>query len=451
MSSNVAAKEAMQSGEYLVAYELYSEQLAQQFKDGTGANERATTLINRAIATRRLDQPAIALYDAQRASLICTENATRAKAIYHAAFCCFEGSSLEDAQNFANLCIRIATENKWNSIVANMKKLKDSIRNERNNPENQVYGPGMISFSLKSLQWDKLSSYKNLESEEVIARINEQAGIISNGAVEVKVTPNRGRGLFACKNIRHNAFTEKPVIGCIFKLNKKLYCHQCASNIVPESALKCSNCELLFCDSVCYRKAMESYHPILCNNEIPPENSCLASLEDSTAVSSLWILAAIKVFAEAKMKGITPVEVDSMKDLCVANCEEKLYFPKTPVFTNYSQLLKHLDISEEDPQFQFWHFMAVQWRLLSNTFGQGDITKGAKFLLGGLITYANHRCLVNNANFVNNTIVAKKRIKPKQEIVISYLPDTEYGPSRNAHLGLYGIQCSCSLCNKTDG
>eukprot|EP00012_Vannella_robusta_P004535 CAMPEP_0206204002 /NCGR_PEP_ID=MMETSP0166-20121206/13239_1 /ASSEMBLY_ACC=CAM_ASM_000260 /TAXON_ID=95228 /ORGANISM="Vannella robusta, Strain DIVA3 518/3/11/1/6" /LENGTH=119 /DNA_ID=CAMNT_0053623495 /DNA_START=187 /DNA_END=542 /DNA_ORIENTATION=- len=113
------------------------------------------------------------------------ENATRAKAIYHAAFCCFEGSSLEDAQNFANLCIRIATENKWDTIVANMKKLKDSIRNERNNPENQVYGPGMISFSLKSLQWDKLSSYKNLESEEVIARINEQAGIISNGAVEV--------------------------------------------------------------------------------------------------------------------------------------------------------------------------------------------------------------------------------------------------------------------------
>jgi len=166
-------------------------------------------------------------------------------------------------------------------------------------------------------------------------------------------------------------------------------------------------------------------------------------LSKCTDVASLMILTIVKVFAEAKQNGITPVEVDCVKDLCVHNSPVEFIDPAG--MKVYENILSMLQIENGNPSYEFWHYVAVHQRVGANAFANGTIESGAGSALAGFFANANHHCVEFNAAVADRVEILKD-IEKGGEVINCYISDTVKGTERESLLLSYNIKCECSIC-----
>ena len=145
----------------------------------------------------------------------------------------------------------------------------------------------------------------------------------------------------------------------------------------------------------------------------------------------------------------------SIRDWCVAESGTRSFHHVAAMFQSYELTLSLLDIPENDPKFEFWHYLATMQRLMANFFSAGVMCsgRGAVVVVGGLTTIANHQCGARaNAANRNWSLRATRGIRKDDQILVSYISDTLQGPGRGLLLEtVYGIRCHCpSCCNREE-
>jgi len=293
------------------------------------------------------------------------------------------------------------------------------------------------------IPWDDLATTDNLHSPESVGRLNDITQKLSKGAFIVTLG-RFGREMRATRKIKKGEqFPVAPHLSFSYNIDTATICGHCSENI-PASVRdlhRCNECGIPFCSPECFEEAMSRYHVPLCG--VPVTEVLDWYLSQCTEVPSLMILNILKVFAEAKHKGITPVEVDCVRDLCVNNSPVEYIDPVG--LQVFSCILSMLKIETGDPNYEFWHYIGVHQRISANCFGNGDLASGACTTLPGFICNANHDCVRYNAQ-VNDQIDIVKDIEKDEEVLVCYISETLKGVERESVLLSYNIRCECSIC-----
>jgi len=440
----MSTSEAEKAG-YLEEYRKFSDQYKEHWENKSPPRVLSQALLNRIRMTLKLEQHSIAFYDLSttfmgllNSSSLLVDDPDDQEMLLNfwflltsAAFGC---GLYPNAKEMAERAEPLA-QDRPEMLAQILQMKKKSIENI-----SECYG---ACRSHMRIPWDDLASNENLHSPECVARLNETALKLSDGTFTVQLG-RYGRELRAARYIKKGeSFSLAPHLSSTFNIDTSTICYHC-SEFIPKADRGthcCPDCGAIFCSSRCLDEAIGRYHVPLCG--IPVMEFFDWYFSQCTEISSLMILTILKVFAEAKFKGITPVEVDCVRDLCVHNSPVEYIDPVgMQVFAGILQLL---NIENGDPNYEFWHYIAVHQRIGANCFGNGEIATGAGSALAGYLSNANHDCLRNNVK-VAERIEVTKDIKKGEEVLNFYIPKSVRGIERESLLLGYNIRCECRIC-----
>ncbi|GES91390.1 MYND domain protein [Rhizophagus clarus] len=261
-----------------------------------------------------------------------------------------------------------------------------------------------------------------------------------------------------------------------------------------EESYRCPNhsCEESFCNERCYNLAKDLYHSEICGKFI--ENLINYSQTRKGDVRNNNILLILKLFAIAKKRNICPLDIEEIKHFTrhhstPHNLENhELWdadFEKV-----YLEILKILDISIYDLNFDFWIFITLIATIGANAFGGPAINSSSSEYniasIYSLISLFNHNCKNNiegqlllrelskseSVTIIDDfkelrrlsssighhsyrmTIMANNDIKKGEQLFLSYCDsDGNNKEARHMHLlRTYGFLCYCNRCKgESDG
>ncbi|CAG8530668.1 9791_t:CDS:1 [Dentiscutata erythropus] len=235
------------------------------------------------------------------------------------------------------------------------------------------------------------------------------------------------------------------------------------------------NCTEIFCNKQCFDLAMEQYHPALCGKNLQTFLYFLCQNKSGNGDPNPLFL--LKIFAYAKIRNISPLEIQEIKYLAQYKPnfrnikkygimkEMETYLPSI-YFDFYFLTLEILEISQYDIRYEFWIYITIMCKLQVNTFGRDGLACLYKFM-----SFINHSCVPNvytdpyisNQNIEeessnkgeikenNMNLVTLRKIQKGEQIFISYCNETLNKEDRAIHLiPAYGFECTCEKCRNED-
>ncbi|CAG8761490.1 25969_t:CDS:1 [Racocetra persica] len=253
------------------------------------------------------------------------------------------------------------------------------------------------------------------------------------------------------------------------------------------TTFNCQNnvdCTEIFCNKQCFDLAMAQYHPALCGKNLQPFLHILRQHKSGRGDPNPLFL--LKIFAYAKMRDISPLDIQEIKHLTqyrppsikkqtnsnlpigIIN-EMEAYLPSI-YFDFYFSTLELLEISPYDIRYDFWIYITIMCKLQVNSFGRDGLACLYKFM-----SFINHSCVPNtyidpyvSQNYMQNigekdesseeeikenniNLVSLRKIQKGEQVFISYCNETLNKEDRAIHLiPAYGFECTCEKCRNED-
>ncbi|CAG8468060.1 2701_t:CDS:1 [Cetraspora pellucida] len=360
----------------------------------------------------------------------------------------------------------------------------------------RIMDMGMTNFNYP---WDR----ERLESrgnELNIGKLQRELDIISSKSVTISLlNPNKQNtscetfttqlGIFAKEEISEGtvALNEDPFLTVHGYTSPR--CSHCARYLKDSnfkdfkidqdnnlSTLNCQNnknCTEIFCNKQCFDLAMTQYHPALCGKNLQPFLHILHQHKSGKGDSNPLFL--LKIFAYAKMRNISPLDIQEIKYLAqyrpssigITNDKKMEAYLPSIYFDFYFSTLELLEISPYDIQYDFWIYITIMCKLQVNSFGRDGLACLYKFM-----SFINHSCVPNaytdpyvsmqytggkdessdeeiKENNIN--LVSLRKIQKGEQIFISYCNETLNKEDRAIHLiPAYGFECTCEKCRNED-
>ncbi|CAG8795978.1 28030_t:CDS:1, partial [Racocetra persica] len=332
-------------------------------------------------------------------------------------------------------------------------------------------------------------------SAAILRKLQNQLDNVSNKKLKVvlrKLSPDSAKeskmtihlGVEATKDfiIHETILEEDPFIAGHNHFSNR--CEYCTLELVEEPGhprcpvkYPCHNsqCKELFCNQKCYKLAMKLYHKQLCGKSID------TIIRSAQRVRPGWnhiFILALKLFALAKKRDINPLEIEEIRHLSRQHASS-YYEGHLPWDSEYEiiyiEILKLLEISLYDLQYDFWVFITLMAILGVNVFsGEGNprnthgifpLTSLFNHSCNPLITHMNAtekyimKDLVQQSmelrqkykqigcNCFRFTTITLQNIKKGQEIFTSYVDTTDDKQQRQSRiLDSYGFICQCDKC-----
>lgn len=181
-------------------------------------------------------------------------------------------------------------------------------------------------------------------------------------------------GVFAKEDIMpgETILTEKTVLTANNKLQDAL-CDACNADLPdissPEASttVSCPDCEVVFCDEQCMEKAMELYHPALCDRDV---EAIAKNVPAAEAADALYALLLLRTLAMAEWQRSHPLELKEIKYIWgdfhnkqIENFSEAGNTPKTLPFSFEHNIRLPFHMLEKmgvdifaNPQYDVWVF-----------------------------------------------------------------------------------------------
>ncbi|GBB86512.1 hypothetical protein RclHR1_12930009 [Rhizophagus clarus] len=276
---------------------------------------------------------------------------------------------------------------------------------------------------------------------------------------------------------------------CFHLLNEKSSIDDNSDEYPIEYPCPNLSCEESFCNEKCYNLAKDLYHNEICGKILDDLIDYLQRKRGD--VKNNNILFILKLFAIAKKRNICPLDIEEIKHFTrhhstphnLENHElwdadfEKIYL----------EILKILDISIYDLNFDFWIFITLIATIGTNAFGGPaiDQTVHDTAAIFPLISLFNHNCKNNiegqlylqewpksiqdpipavykvlrktlrsiGCHSYRMTMIANNDIKKGDQLFLSYCNPNYNKKARHRQLlRTYGFLCYCNRCKgESDG
>lgn len=130
------------------------------------------------------------------------------------------------------------------------------------------------------------------------------------------IPTNKQLGLFAKEDIAPGKLVldEVSVLTANNRLKDSL-CDACSSELPllggDKQAVACPNCDdTMFCDEICYQRAMDSYHPSICDKDV---DTISKDPDAKDAPSALYLLLLARALAMSATQGVHPLSLREVK------------------------------------------------------------------------------------------------------------------------------------------
>ncbi|CAG8468576.1 12468_t:CDS:2, partial [Ambispora gerdemannii] len=318
------------------------------------------------------------------------------------------------------------------------------------------YRPGerISATVLRELQ-DQLDIASNKKLKVVLRKLPPDI------VLESKLTIHLGIEATQDFSIHERILEEDPFVAGHNHFSDR--CEYCTLELVgtsghPRCAVKyhCHNsqCKEIFCNKKCYKLAMKLYHKQLCGKNI---DTIIRSAQRVRPGWNQLFILVLKLFALAKKRDVNPLDIKEIKYLSRKHasshyCEGHLSWDVEYEII-YIEILKLLEISLYDIQYDFWVFITLMAILGANVFG-GDGDSRNTLGIFPLASLFNHSCdpsatymnateryipkdltseymelhrkyKQTGCNSFRFTIITLKHVKKRQEIFISYVDSTD--------------------------
>ncbi|EXX55085.1 uncharacterized protein OCT59_019649 [Rhizophagus irregularis] len=273
---------------------------------------------------------------------------------------------------------------------------------------------------------------------------------------------------------------------CFHLLDKK----SSNNNVEYPIVYPCPNlsCEESFCNERCYNLAKDLYHDEICGKIIDDLIDFIQRKRGDVRNNN--ILFILKLFAIAKKRNICPLDIEEINHLTRYHSTphnlENHDLWDADFEKIYLEILKILDISIYDLNFDFWIFITLITTLATNTFGGPAIDSSVydTAAIFPLISLFNHNCKNNiegqlflqewpksiqdpipavykvlrktlrsiNCHSYRMTIIANDDIKKGDQLCLTYCnPDYNKNARHRQLLRTYGFICYCDRCKGESG
>ncbi|CAG8484980.1 7274_t:CDS:2 [Ambispora gerdemannii] len=482
LEHRLRGNEAMSNGDFKTALEEYNKGIPLNPDDGI-------LWSNRSLAYLKLGHPELALVDTNRASIILIdpvlglrklelvqkdESISPINKLKQVGF----KNLLRNAQAYSDLELFIDAIKSCQELM----KLKNSFT-AKNVPFNWIEVERLLQHCQKRyneyvsegdfkdfVQHYGISSFKgeypwqsrktDRFSEENFRYLKDRISEISASKVKL-VKVNLGQssvsdtieiqyGIEAQEKISSHEliFKETPFITVYSRIVER--CDNCSTKITTQSKFKCPNssCKEVYCNIRCYQQALELFHNQLCGKDI---TGILTVVQKGKSTASLNNLFLIKLFAIAKQRDISPLDIKEIRHM-TSSQQTKHRFPKISVHL-YEDVMRILEIPIGDLRFDFWVFNCCLFMLSMNVFGERNGAIPDKAYLFSLLALINHQCDPNASTIgeIGNQLISEKVIQKGEAITINYDPRIS---SRERAASLYyffGINCKCPKCRTFSG
>lgn len=246
-----------------------------------------------------------------------------------------------------------------------------------------------------------------------------------------------GRKIIATQSISKGAEISLEPAACWVNDHIPRMCDLCGKS---GPVTGCPKCKLEhFCSQACYKKAWETFHKALCGKTIVTKyyREC-AMFKGGFSNIPIVMMRAV---AETIQQGYESlIDVSYLRHL---SCSRVRYEPA--IMKAAYSLCDAFDCLE-NPAFDLWTFLVASALMKNNSYGDDH-----SFQIYTAQSMANHSCKPNAAA-IDDSLIAKRRIKSGEEILIDYY-DERYpaGVKKNRQIQItYGFKCNCELCAAVD-
>ncbi|CAG8588795.1 5274_t:CDS:1 [Scutellospora calospora] len=382
-------------------------------------------------------------------------------------------------------------------LALNKMFVYDSLKHIQNHTEivKRMMDMGMTKFNYP---WD-IERLENLRDEKNIESLQRELSSKRVNIAQLNLNKQNHKtftvqlGIFAKEEIPEGTVILNEVPFLTVHGYTSLRCNHCARNLkitnykdsVPSyfNCQKNINCTEIFCNKQCYDLAIAQYHTALCGKNLKPFLNILHQHKSGNGDPNPLFL--LKIFAIAKMRNISPLYIQEIKDLAQykppyikksinsnipfeITKESESYLPSI-YFDFYFSTLELLEISPYDIRYDFWIYITIMCKLQVNSFGCDGLACLYKFM-----SYINHSCVPNaytdpyisqnykqnveelnnnNGEFKENNmnIVSLRKIQKGEQIFISYCNEMLNKEDRAVHLiPAYGFECDCEKCRNEE-
>ncbi|CAG8581011.1 13214_t:CDS:1 [Ambispora gerdemannii] len=209
-----------------------------------------------------------------------------------------------------------------------------------------------------------------------------------------------------------------------------------------------TGCKEVYCDIECWQLASNEFHKPLCGKDITP---ILEITQNERSTGSLNFLFFLKIFAIAKIRGISPLDIDELKHLVrYRPIHGKLIYQH--IWTSmYTYTLGILEISPFDVRFDFWMYLECIHMTRCNVFAATD-DQGRPDCAScySLMSLVNHDCSPN-AFIIDHELTAAREIEKGEPVTISYIDDgdgDDDGDRQSQFANVFGFTCTCDRCQQ---
>ncbi|CAG8605664.1 14861_t:CDS:2 [Funneliformis caledonium] len=276
---------------------------------------------------------------------------------------------------------------------------------------------GFYKFD-KKYPWDK--RYEERTSEESLKQLQQKLDAVSKNLLKVSIVDidaSAQLGIFVKDSISTHriVFQENPFLPAhnyyVFRCD---YCFHELKDLVPtdsyyqprrvradREAYTCpkKKCKEVFCSKKCHNLAWNLYHQPLCgkNDDIQEIIDIIRS--DKIGVLQ-YLMLTIRLFAVAIIRDICPLDIEEIKHLsrftpALTPYKGRMVYDPS-LHQIYTTILRILDISKFDLRYDFWIFITVMNMVMPNTYpGPGELEAMDTSVLYPLSSLFNHSCAPN--------------------------------------------------------
>ena len=281
------------------------------------------------------------------------------------------------------------------------------------------------------------------------------------GFLQLKQTPNRGRGLFTTKRLRcgEDVLTCKPYaigVSATTTAGLRQLCHHCLKTIPSSrSGIVCNHCQLVaYCSKSCQDEALP-IHRVECKGLATLEQARgkMVSRPFAECTQDFWPPSVGLLTARAWNRKVLEWQSFDEWEIASLSKPEKLPPRKDAafkVFLPYMWLLVLESVTTEELLYDAFCRIAINCSAVS--VGPSDIDVSAVYTDFSLL---NHCCVPNchgNEKTENGVkvVYALRDIEEGEELCISYIRDVHRllpGKFRREKLmEVFGFECVCPVC-----